>query len=105
MLSMMQWVMMPMKKKGKRIFESVRYTRIGFYYFFPKLPSDQIVTQVLDELGLQLNDQLSGLNPASTSLSTSNKTAVSTAAGAAGGGNLPDADADLQARLDNLRRE
>ncbi|XP_065206952.1 charged multivesicular body protein 2a-like [Planococcus citri] len=68
--------------------------------------SDQIVSQVLDELGLQLNDQLSGLNPASASLSVSQKTAVPTAGGSGGGGGaLSDADADLQARLDNLRRE
>lgn len=68
--------------------------------------SDQIVSQVLDELGLQLNDQLSGLNPASASLSVSQKTAVPTAGGSGGGGAaLSDADADLQARLDNLRRE
>lgn len=63
------------------------------------------MSQVLDELGLQLNDQLSGLNPASASVSTSNKTAVPAAGGNGGGGALSDADADLQARLDNLRRE
>lgn len=69
--------------------------------------SDQIVSQVLDELGLQLNDQLSNLNPASASLSATNKTAVPAVAGGGGGGmgGLSDADADLQARLDNLRRE
>lgn len=63
------------------------------------------MTRVLDELGLQLNDQLSALNPASTSLfTTNNKTAIPpTAVG--NGVSLSDADADLQARLDNLRRE
>ncbi|XP_065205591.1 charged multivesicular body protein 2a-like [Planococcus citri] len=65
--------------------------------------SDQIVSQVLDELGLQLNDQLAELNPASASLASTNKSAVPAAANANGG--LSDADADLQARLDNLRRE
>lgn len=66
-----------------------------------KCYSDQVVSQVLDELGLQLTDQLAGLNPASTSLSASSKTAVPSATG----GVLSDTDADLQARLDNLRKE
>merc|ERR1712039_451626 len=62
---------------------------------------DAIVTQVLDELGLQLGDQLSGVNAPSGSIAT----------GAAGGkvpvaaGAEADADADLAARLENLRRE
>lgn len=113
--------------------------------------SDAIVSQVLDELGLQLGDQLSGL-PAvksnlldfqsvkqiffinfsilsrffqasgSLSIAAGSKQPRAAAVGAAGGGggigggggapsggsggNTPlDADADLQARLDNLRRE
>merc|ERR1719230_2126165 len=63
--------------------------------------TDAIVTQVLDELGLQLGDQLSGVNAPSGSIAT----------GAAGGkvpvaaGVEADADADLAARLENLRRE
>merc|ERR1719450_1164183 len=63
--------------------------------------SDAIVSQVLDELGLQLGDQLSGVNAPSGSIAT----------GAAGGkvpvaaGAEADADADLAARLENLRRE
>lgn len=61
------------------------------------------MAQVLDELGLQLNDQLADLNPGSASLASTNKTAVPAAANANGA--LSDADADLQARLDNLRRE
>jgi len=69
--------------------------------------SDAVVAQVLDELGLQLNDQLNNLPQANASLSiAAGKTAV--AAGAGGGGAtapVSDADADLQARLDNLRRE
>merc|ERR1719507_253603 len=62
--------------------------------------TDAIVTQVLDELGLQLGDQLSGVNAPSGSLAT----------GATGGkvpvaaGAEADADADLAARLENLRR-
>ncbi|XP_055698896.1 charged multivesicular body protein 2a [Phlebotomus papatasi] len=77
--------------------------------------SDAVVAQVLDELGLQLNDQLSGLPQASGSLSVSGMkqpqaAAVGAAGGATGGGGgtsspVSDADADLQARLDNLRRE
>lgn len=68
--------------------------------------SDAIVSQVLDELGLQLTDQLSGLPQASGSLSVAgSKQPVATAAGNDDGGNLADADADLQARLENLRRE
>lgn len=69
--------------------------------FYPNIFcfSDAVVAQVLDELGLQMNDQLSGLPQASGSLATtSGKTPVAAAA-------LSDADADLQARLDNLRRE
>merc|ERR1712107_604648 len=63
--------------------------------------TDAIVTQVLDELGLQLGDQLSGVSAPSGSIAT----------GAAGGkvpvaaGAEADADADLAARLENLRRE
>ncbi|XP_058452861.1 charged multivesicular body protein 2a [Malaya genurostris] len=76
--------------------------------------TDAIVSQVLDELGLQLNDQLSGLPQASGSLAISAgmKAPQAAAVGAGGavsgpGANSPvsDADADLQARLDNLRRE
>jgi len=76
------------------------------------------VAQVLDELGLQLTDQLSGLPQASGSLAASGVKATPIAAAAGGGGGVGggvgggggpgtvnDADADLQARLDNLRRE
>ncbi|KAI4464111.1 charged multivesicular body protein [Holotrichia oblita] len=65
--------------------------------------SDAVVNQVLDELGLQLGDQLSGLPSTAVSMpgqSTKQPTAVP-----AGANGLSDADADLQARLDNLRRE
>ncbi|XP_065091603.1 charged multivesicular body protein 2a [Ochlerotatus camptorhynchus] len=76
--------------------------------------TDAIVSQVLDELGLQLNDQLSGLPQASGSLAVAGgvkapQAAAVGAGGAAGGSGagspVSDADADLQARLDNLRRE
>jgi len=78
------------------------YTWTSFYF-----SSDAVVAQVLDELGLQLTDQLSGLPQASGSLSVAgSKQPVAAAAGnEEGGGNLADADADLQARLENLRRE
>ncbi|RZC40435.1 charged multivesicular body protein 2a [Asbolus verrucosus] len=70
--------------------------------------SDAVVNQVLDELGLQLNDQLSGLPQTAGALpSTGTKQPAAAAAAATAGGNggISDADADLQARLDNLRRE
>jgi charged multivesicular body protein 2A len=81
--------------------------------------TDAVVAQVLDELGLQLNDQLSGLPEASGSLATgaTKQPAKAAAIGGGGGGGaaamggggaispVSDADADLQARLDNLRRE
>lgn len=67
--------------------------------------SDAIVSQVLDELGLQLNEQLTDLPNASGSLvSPAGKKQPATAAAEATS-NLNDTDADLQARLDNLRRE
>nr|CAG4652286.1 EOG090X0H8I [Triops cancriformis] len=65
--------------------------------------SEAIVSQVLDELGLQLTDQLTGLPMAAGSLAATGvgkKTAEPAAAAA-----MSDADADLQARLNNLRRE
>lgn len=114
--------------------------------------SDAVVSQVLDELGLQLGDQLSGLPQVSVvcvckvwvssvnsivlllflqasgslSIATGSKQPQAAAIGAGGGGGggvgggaaaggggggsggvtpMNDADADLQARLDNLRRE
>lgn len=66
--------------------------------------SEAVVSQVLDELGLQLTDQLSGLPQASGSLAAS-AAKTPAAATAAAQGPVSDADADLQARLDNLRRE
>lgn len=81
--------------------------------------SDAIVNQVLDELGLQLTDGLAavpGVPAGSVTVGDKNKkTAVAAggpggggggaAAAGADGGEATDADADLQARLDDLRRE
>lgn len=71
------------------------------------------MSQVLDELGLQLTDKLSGLPSASGSISVASTGKVPVVAqdgsGGGGGGAAAaqpnDADADLQARLDNLRRK
>lgn len=60
--------------------------------------TDAVVKQVLDELGVQLNQQLSDLPSPGEPLSSGSKAPVAAAP-------LTDADADLQARLDNLRRE
>ncbi|KAK9497320.1 hypothetical protein O3M35_004660 [Rhynocoris fuscipes] len=66
--------------------------------------SDAVVSQILDELGLQLTDQLSGLPQATASLSVAgSKVPLKTGEGSEP--SMNDADADLQARLDNLRRE
>lgn len=65
--------------------------------------SDAIVTQVLDELGLQLTDELSGVAVPSGSLASVANPGAKKAVAEAGG--ATDADADLQARLDDLRRE
>lgn len=67
--------------------------------------SDAIVSQVLDELGLQLTDELSGLPSTGQSLGVANKAKAPQAAAAGGGGPPSDADADLEARLENLRRQ
>jgi len=60
--------------------------------------SDAVVSQILDELGLQLKDQLSSLPAASGGLTNPGQKEPVAAA-------VSDSDADLQARLDNLRRE
>lgn len=59
--------------------------------------SDAVVMQVLDELGLQLSDKLTDLPEAGGSIAVGQKGKAATA--------VADADADLQARLENLRRE
>jgi division protein CdvB (Snf7/Vps24/ESCRT-III family) len=60
---------------------------------------DAIVQQVFDELGLSLSDKLSDLPSTGGALQSSAKATPQAAAAAA------DDDSDLQARLDNLRRE
>ncbi|OWF37665.1 charged multivesicular body protein 2a-like [Mizuhopecten yessoensis] len=63
--------------------------------------TDAVVSQVLDELGLQLTDQLSDLPSTGKSIGVSaqsNKQPVAAAG-------VSDADADLEARLENLRRQ
>ncbi|TRY74522.1 hypothetical protein TCAL_09208 [Tigriopus californicus] len=77
--------------------------------------SDAVVNQVLDELGLQLTDDLANMSVPSGSLTVKTpggKQAVAAGpaapaggGGGGGGGGATDADADLQARLDDLRRE
>jgi charged multivesicular body protein 2A len=59
--------------------------------------SDAIVAQVLDELGLQMADEMSGLPSTGPNLSAGAKKTPQAAA-------VSDADADLEARLDNLKR-
>merc|ERR1712211_93879 len=65
--------------------------------------SDAIVNQVLDELGLQLNDKLGDVPVATGSLAPAG--AAKSKQAVAAGGPTDDDDADLQARLDDLRRD
>uniref|UniRef100_A0A9J2Q782 Charged multivesicular body protein 2a n=2 Tax=Ascaris TaxID=6251 RepID=A0A9J2Q782_ASCLU len=60
--------------------------------------SEAIVAQVLDELGIQMNEELGALPNAQGTLAPAEGKKQPAAA-------LSDADADLQARLENLRRE
>lgn len=60
--------------------------------------SEAIVAQVLDELGLQLTDQLTGLP-------STGKGSIAESAGPSKQAVLDGADADLEARLENLRRQ
>ncbi|KAF6076999.1 charged multivesicular body protein 2A [Phyllostomus discolor] len=63
--------------------------------------SDAVVSQVLDELGLSLTDELSNLPSTGGSLSVATGGKKAEAAASA----LVDADADLEERLKNLRRD
>ncbi|XP_033083168.1 charged multivesicular body protein 2a-like [Trachypithecus francoisi] len=63
--------------------------------------SDAVVSQVLDELGLSLTDELSNLSSTGGSLSVAAGGKKAEAAASA----LADADADLEERLKNLRRD
>ncbi|KAF5301459.1 hypothetical protein FQA39_LY02188 [Lamprigera yunnana] len=78
--------------------------------------TDAVVAQVFDELGLQLNEELGNLPQTGGALPAKGQRQPAAAAAAAAGGggtavggnsnsSISDADADLQARLDNLRRE
>lgn len=67
--------------------------------------SEQIVTKVLDELGIQMSDELSKLPAAAGSLNPAAAAKAKKAQAEGGGGGLADADADLEARLENLRRD
>ncbi|CAF0737273.1 unnamed protein product [Brachionus calyciflorus] len=68
-----------------------------------EIEGDKIVNQVLDELGIELTEKLTGLNPGDQSLTPGAKNKTPVAAG--GGGVTSDADADLEARLEALRRQ
>jgi len=59
--------------------------------------SEQIVNQVLDEIGVSMNQQIGELPSTNTGVKATDSAKVPTA--------VADADADLQARLDNLRRQ
>ncbi|XP_061211066.1 charged multivesicular body protein 2a [Neopsephotus bourkii] len=61
--------------------------------------SDAVVSQVLDELGLNLTDELATLPPPGGALSAGEGRPAEPAAA------LADADADLEERLKNLRRD
>merc|ERR1719411_2311751 len=69
-----------------------------------EMMEDAIVAQVLDELGLQLNDKLGDVPVATGSLAPAAANKNKPQAVAAGGA-TDDDDADLQARLDDLRRD
>jgi len=64
--------------------------------------SEALVGQVLDELGLDMTGQLTDIPGVGGSLATKGAAAKTPTAAAAGAN---DADADLEARLDNLRRQ
>merc|ERR1719190_266283 len=65
--------------------------------------SDAIVTQVLDELGLQLTDNLAAVPGAPVGSLAPAAKGKPAAVAEGGGAGTTDADADLQARLDDLR--
>lgn len=59
----------------------------------------------MDELGIELTNELTGLNPSTQSLTPGNKNKTPVAAGAGASAAANDADADLEARLEALRRQ
>ena len=66
--------------------------------------SDVIVKQVFDELGLQFSDELGSIPAEQGSLAGPSKAKAGPTA-VADGGMVDSADADLEARLNNLRRD
>lgn len=70
--------------------------------------SDEIVKQVMDELGLQMTDDMAkipGMGTAVPTASTDGPSRVPAAAAASGGGGTStEADDDLLKRLENLRK-
>jgi charged multivesicular body protein 2A len=62
--------------------------------------TEQVVAQVLDELGIQMGQELAGLPSANESLATPAQKKQAAVAEPA----MSDADADLQARLEMLRK-
>jgi len=67
--------------------------------------TDAVVSQVLDELGLQLADKLTDLPATAGTGSIAQPAAANAAKTPQAEGALSDADADLMARLEKLRRE
>ncbi|CAI5441706.1 unnamed protein product [Caenorhabditis angaria] len=77
--------------------------------------TDAVVNQVLDELGIQMGEEMAGLPSAAGGLSAGGekvgRQAVAAGGGPSGSGGIggsgggADIDDDLQARLDQLRRE
>ncbi|CDW54979.1 charged multivesicular body protein 2a [Trichuris trichiura] len=59
--------------------------------------TDAVVSQILDELGIQMNEELTRLPSTADSVALASSTKQPTA--------VVDVDADLQARLENLRRQ
>ena len=62
--------------------------------------SEAVVSQVLDELGIEMADKLTELPSTGQSLAASGQAAKTPQAAG-----VSDADADLEARLENLRRQ
>lgn len=77
----------------------IRFIWLVSWTWLPTLHSDAIVSQVLDELGLQMTEGLSDLPSTAGTLGTTTNAAKTPVAVADA------ADDDIQARLDNLRRE
>lgn len=67
---------------------------------------EQVVSQVLDELGIQMSEEMGNLPVAAGSLNPAAAAAAKNkkAQAEGSGGGALDADADLEARLENLRR-